>query len=83
MKANIFTNVAPGNVTGYVNVVNKTDTLYVRVAGTTTNLALTNTSNLFTITPTAKRSYTVIFRGVYTNTTTANLGRELRTFTDY
>lgn len=81
---NIFTNVPVGGITDYINVTGRlTDTLYVRATGTTTNLTLTNTNNLFTITPTYKRSYTIIFRGVYTNTTTANLGRELRTFTDY
>jgi len=82
-KANIFTNIAVGTITDYIPFRSAvTDTLYVRTTGSTTNLTLLNTSSQMTLTPTAKRSYTVIFRGTYGSTASPS-GRELRLFTDY
>jgi hypothetical protein len=59
-QANVFTNIAPTAVTDFVPYASGlNDTLYVRATGTTTNLTQG------TLLPTARRSYTVIFRGGY------------------
>jgi hypothetical protein len=81
LKANIFTNISPTAVTDFVSVPSGvTDTFYVRVAGTGTNLqnfsptpapgTMVNITSV--LTPTIKRSYTLIFRGGYRATTTTN-----------
>ena len=62
---NVFTNVALAKITNFVPYASKrTDTLYVRATGTTTNL-----TPLFTVNPTINRSYTIIYRGRYETTT--------------
>lgn len=76
--ANIFSNVALAQVTDFIPYAsNSVDTLYVRATGTTTNL-----TPLFSIRPTEKRSYTVVYRGRYGTTTpsTAALLRSLTSF---
>lgn len=76
---NIFTNVALAQVTGFVPYASKrTDTLYVRATGTTTNL-----TPLFTINPTINRSYTVIYRGRYQTTTGTVMPRTLTLVSNY
>lgn len=88
LKANIFSNVSVGSVTDYTPVRSLVaDTFYVRIAGTTTNLTLNGTAGTTQIvglitTLTSKRSYTMIFRGLYGSTATPT-GREIRIFTDY
>jgi hypothetical protein len=80
-NANIFTNVSLTEVTGFIPIASGvTDTFYVRPAGTGTNLqnfnpspapgALTNIQAI--LTPTIRRSYTLIFRGGYRATATTN-----------
>jgi len=80
-NANIFTNVSLTEVTGFIPIASGvTDTFYVRLAGTGTNLqnfnpspapgALTNIQAI--LTPTIRRSYTLIFRGGYRATATTN-----------
>jgi hypothetical protein len=77
-QANIFTNVAPATVTNFIPFASAmADTLFVRATGTTTNLTQLNA-----ISPTQKRSYTVVFRGVYQLTTGTNT-RVLASFTNY
>lgn len=74
--SNVFTNIAPTGVSPFIPYASQNDTLYVRATGTTTNLA--TLSNFF---PTAKRSYTVLFRGVY-QTTSGALARTLTSFSN-
>ncbi len=75
-KANVFTNVQVTDVTDYIPYeTNRTDTFYIRLTGTLTNLqnitpptptpgnVLTTIS--FAVTPREKRHYTLIFRGSY------------------
>lgn len=87
-KGNIFTNIPLGAITNYVPVRSSViDTFYVRIAGSTTNLTLNGTTATVTIQQitanlTAKRSYTLIFRGTF-GSPTAPTGRDLRIFTDY
>ncbi len=77
-QANIFTNVAPATVTNFIPFASSlVDTLFVRATGTTTTLTQLNAIN-----PTQKRSYTVVFRGVYQLTTGTNT-RALTSFTTY
>lgn len=80
-NANIFTNVSLTEVTGFIPIASGvTDTFYIRPAGTGTNLQNFNPSpapgawsNIQAVlTPTIKRSYTLIFRGGYRATTTTN-----------
>ncbi|HEX2607648.1 MAG TPA: DUF4397 domain-containing protein [Flavisolibacter sp.] len=60
LNRNIFTNIAVGDVTGFINHPSKkSDVFAVRSTGTTTNLAT------LTFTPDQKRSYTLFFRGRY------------------
>ena len=75
-KANIFTNVGTAQVTDFITYSSGLpDTLFVRATGTTTNLAQLNA-----LTPTQKRSYTIVFRGRYANTT-GTMARTLSSFT--
>ncbi len=77
-KANIFTNVGTAQVTDFIAFSSGLpDTLFVRATGTTTNLAQLNA-----LTPTQKRSYTIVFRGRYPNTT-GTMARTLSSFTTY
>ena len=80
-NANIFSNVALGQVTDFIPYAsNWIDTVYVRATGTTTNL-----TPLFAIRATQKRSYTIVYRGRYETTTpsTAALLRSLTSFANY
>lgn len=66
--ANIFTNRSRTSVSGFIPYpTGQTDTLIVRVAGTTT--ALTQLNGLVT---SPRRLYTLVFRGRYQNTTGTN-----------
>jgi len=77
-KENIFSNVPVASVTDFIPFSSGIpDTLFVRATGTTTNLTQLNGIN-----NTQKRSYTVVFRGIY-STTTGTLGRTLTSFTTY
>jgi hypothetical protein len=90
-NANIFTNVAVTDVSSYIPYPSAiTDTFYIRMAGSTTNLQNINPTTgtsvdiIGVLTPVAKRSYTLVFRGgfraVATNATTV---RTLSTFANY
>ncbi len=75
---NIFTNVSVTDVTNFIPYASKlTDTLSVRATGTTTDLAVLNG-----ITPTEKRSYTIVFRGRY-ETTSGTIARTLSSFVNF
>ena len=78
---NIFTNLAVSDVTDFIQVAsNTTDSIYVRETGTTTDLA-----PVLSITPSIKRSYTVVFRGHYGTTTgtSTSIRRYLSAFATY
>jgi Domain of unknown function (DUF4397) len=79
LNKNIFTDVAPGTVTGFINHLSRTpgDTLYPRATGTTANLT---TALIFT--PGQQRSYTIIFRGRY-QSTSGTVTRNLTFYTNY
>jgi hypothetical protein len=75
---NIFTNVSVTDVTNFIPYASRlTDTLSVRATGTTTDLAVLNG-----ITPTEKRSYTIVFRGRY-ETTSGTIARTLSSFVNF
>jgi hypothetical protein len=75
---NVFSNVNTGSATGFIDYTSFTnDTLLVRVAGTTTQLAALNSINLQ-----PSRAYTVVFRGSYALTTGTN-ARTLSLITNY
>lgn len=75
---NIFTNVPVTDVTSYIPYASGiSDTLSVRATGTTTDLAVLNGIN-----PTAKRSYTLVFRGKY-DVTSGTVARTLSSFVNY
>jgi hypothetical protein len=77
-QANIFTNVATAAVTDFIPYATDiSDTLFVRATGTLINLTQLNS-----VLPREKRSYTVVFRGVYQLTTGINT-RALVNFTNY
>ena len=77
-NANIFSNIALAQVTDFISYAsNSVDTLYVRATGTTTNL-----TPLFSIRPTQKRSYTIVYRGRY-GTTTPSTAAQLRSLTSF
>jgi hypothetical protein len=77
-QTNIFSNINTASVTEFIPYASDiADTLFVRVAGTTTNLTQLNA-----IVPREKRSYTVVFRGVY-QLTSGTLARTLTSFTNY
>jgi hypothetical protein len=92
---NLFTNVSVTDVTDFVPIPSGlTDTLYVRLTGTGTNLmnitpptplpgnVLVSIGGI--LTPTAKRSYTIVFRGSYaTILTNAAQVRTLSAFINY
>lgn len=80
-NANIFTNVAPADITDFIAYPSTPaiDTLYVRVTGTTTTILQANSFS-----PTKKRSYTLVFRGRFAETTSTNtLVRTLSSYTTY
>ena len=77
-QANVFTNISTASVTDFISYrAGISDTLYVRPTGTTTNLTQLNG-----LVPTAKRNYTVIFRGSY-RTTAGAAARTLTSFLSY
>lgn len=77
-QANVFTNIPVAGVTDFIPYASDiSDTLFVRAAGTSTNLTQLNA-----LLPREKRSYTVVFRGVY-QLTTGTLARTLTSFTNY
>jgi len=77
-NVNLFTNVQVTQVTDFIPVPSDlTDTLFVRETGTTNQLAVLNG-----ITPTEKRSYTLVFRGRY-QTTSGTIARTLSSFVNY
>lgn len=77
-QANVFTNISTAAVTDFISFrAGISDTLYVRPTGTTTNLTQLNG-----LVPTAKRNYTVIFRGSY-RTTSGTAARTLTSFLSY
>lgn len=90
---NIFTNVSVTDVTNFIPYEsNRADTFYIRPTGTSTNLqnlvptpapgAWTDISLI--LTPTPKRSYTLVFRGGYRATTSTNATvRGLSVFANY
>lgn len=69
-NANIFTNIAVTDVTGYIPYASRVsvDTFYVRETGTTNLLYKTSMSNL-----TEKRNYTFVYRGSHRGTKTSTL----------
>jgi len=77
-QANIFTNISTAAVTDFISFrANISDTLFVRPTGTTNNLTQLNG-----LVATAKRNYTVIFRGSY-RSTTGTAARTLTSFLSY
>ena len=77
-QANIFTNISTAAVSDFISFrAGISDTLYVRPTGTTNNLTQLNG-----LVATAKRNYTVIFRGSYRSTTGA-AARTLTSFLSY
>lgn len=76
--ANVFTNIPATGVTPFIPYASQNDTLHVRATGTTTNLA-----SITGFSPTAKRSYTVVFRGRYQTTGTTGVARTLTSFSNY
>lgn len=77
-QANVFSNVSTASVTDFIPYESDiSDTLYVRAAGTSINLTQLNG-----LLAREKRSYTVVFRGVY-QLTTGTLTRTLTSFTNY
>lgn len=75
---NVFTNVSTTQVTDFIPYTSAvTDTFLVREAGTTNQLAALNG-----LTPTEKRSYTLVFRGRY-QTTSGTIARTLSSFINY
>ena len=69
-NANIFTNIAVTDVTGYIPYASRVsvDTFYVRETGTTNLLYKSSMSNL-----TEKRNYTFVYRGSHRGTKTSTL----------
>ncbi len=87
--ANVFSNVAPTEVTGFIPFDSRNfDTLFVRVAGSGTNVinkptASTTIQFYIVVTPTRLRSYTLILRGGWrTDLTTAATVRALSFFSN-
>ncbi len=77
-NATIFTNVQVTEATNFIPYPSVlTDTFYVRETGTTNLLATLNG-----LTPSRKRSYTLIFRGRY-ETTSGTIARTLSAFVNY
>ena len=69
--ANLFTNVTPGTASAFVTSPYTTlsDTLYVRTAGTTTEIARINLIYGSTTAPNRGRAYTVLYKGQFGNAT--------------
>ncbi len=90
-NANVFTNVQVTQVTDFIPYASGvTDTFYIRPTGSLNNLQNYRPSPagyldiLATLTPTAKRSYTLVFRGGYrAAVTTASSVRTLSAFSNY
>lgn len=92
-NANVFTNVQVTQVTDFIPYASGvTDTFYIRPTGSPNNLQnyrptptpATYVDILAILTPTAKRSYTLVFRGGYRSIiTTAASVRTLSTFANY
>ena len=87
--ANIYTNVAPETITGFMPYPSSlTDTLIVRTTGSSTNNLINRTTAgripvQLIINPIRKRSYTIVLRGSYfTDTTTQTNLRTLTSFTN-
>lgn len=77
-QSNIFSNVTSGSVTNFIPyATDVADTLYVRATGTLANLTQLNG-----LLPREKRSYTVVFRGIY-QLTSGTSARTLTSFTNY
>jgi len=75
---NVFTNINVTQVTDFMPYPSGiTDTFLVREAGTMNQLAALNG-----LTPTEKRSYTLVFRGRYA-TTSGSIARTLSSFVNY
>ncbi|HNR16292.1 MAG TPA: hypothetical protein PKG90_06480 [Chitinophagaceae bacterium] len=75
---NIFTNIQVTDVTGFIPYASAlTDTFLVRETGTMNQLAALNG-----LTPTARRSYTLVFRGRY-GTTSGTIARTLSSFVNF
>ena len=79
LNQNVFTNIAPAQVTDFLSFPSKNnDSLFVRATGTATQLAV------LSFTPDVKRSYTLVFKGRYqTSTGTATTSNPLRSLTFY
>ncbi|MBC7651283.1 MAG: DUF4397 domain-containing protein [Deinococcales bacterium] len=75
----IATNVATNDITSFSNHLYRTDTLYVRSAGTDSPDII----KLFYSGLTSQRSYTFIMRGRYQNTGTQTVPRSITLFTTY
>jgi hypothetical protein len=82
-NANIFTNVQISDVTGFIPIASGvTDTFYIRPTGTTANIQNYRVATptvpaayldiLASLTPTIRRSYTLVFRGGFRATSTTN-----------
>jgi hypothetical protein len=77
-NVNVFTNIQVSDVTAFIPVPSSfNDTFFVRETGTLNQLAVLNGLN-----PTQKRSYTLVFRGRYQNTT-GTVVRTLSSFINY
>lgn len=77
-NANIFTNISTASVTGFISMpTGVADDIIVRIAGTTTQLAVINSLVLQ-----PHRAYTLVFRGSYFVTTGTN-AKTLSLFTNY
>ncbi|MBI5857305.1 MAG: DUF4397 domain-containing protein [Sphingobacteriales bacterium] len=77
-NVNVFTNVPVTDVTGFIPFPSAfNDTIYVRETGTSNLLATMNSFN-----PSAKRSYTLVFRGRY-QSTSGTVVRTLSSFTNW
>jgi len=78
LNANIYTNVALNDVTPFVAYASAVaDSIFVRSTGTSTNLTG------MSITPSQKRSYTIVYRGRYDLPAASGVPRTLTTFTSY
>lgn len=77
-QQNIFTNVPYTGVTDFIPIASgRNDTLYIRPAGTSTNLQTVSSSGVWSdmrliLNPTIRRSYTMVFRGSFRTTLTSN-----------
>lgn len=90
LNTNIFSNVPVSQVTGFMPYVSDvTDTFYVRQAGSGVNLQNYTSAGvpsdiIAVLTPRAKRSYTLVFRGGFrASQVTATTVRTLSTFINY